>query len=340
MTSNVTQSDAIAIAGAPEIPGLTFRHFRGESDFPKMVAVIDASSKADTIERVASVEEVTATYAHLTNCDPATDMIFAEIDGEVIGYTRVTHWQEDATKIRIYLSFGFLKPQWRHKGIGTTMLKHNQQRLREIAAKHPDEDEKFFQGWTTESEVGATQLLLKDGYKPITYGAMMVRPDLENIPDAPLPAGLEVRPVEESHYREIWEAEHEAFRDHYGYSSEVGTFEEFLADPDNRNPELWKIAWDRDRVVGQVRSFINAEENAEFNQKRGWTESISVRREWRRKGVARALLCMSLQVLKDQGMTDAALGVHTENPNGAFQLYQSVGFRVHRMSTEYRKPME
>jgi ribosomal protein S18 acetylase RimI-like enzyme len=340
MTSNVTQSDAIEIADAPQIPGLTFRHFRGESDFPKMVAVIDVSSKADHIERVATVEEVSAQYAVLTNCDPATDMIFAEMNGEVIGYGRVTHWQEDATKLRIYLSFGFLMPAWRRKGIGTAMLKHNQQRLREIAAEHPDDGEKFFQGWADEPQVGANKLLLADGYKTVTYGAMMVRPDLENIPDVALPEGLELRPAREEDFRAIWEADHEAFRDHYGYSSENNTFEEFLISPDNRNPELWKIAWDGDRVAGQVRSFINEEENAEFNQKRGWTESISVRREWRRKGVARALLCMSLQVLREQGMTDAALGVHTENPNGAFQLYESVGFRVHRMSTEYRKPMD
>jgi ribosomal protein S18 acetylase RimI-like enzyme len=37
-------------------------------------------------------------------------------------------------------------------------------------------------------------------------------------------------------------------------------------------------------------------------------------------------------------MTEAALGVHMENPHEALRLYESVGFRVTQRSTEYRKP--
>ena len=38
---------------------------------------------------------------------------------------------------------------------------------------------------------------------------------------------------------------------------------------------MWKIAWAGDTVVGQVKSFINAEENAEMGYLRGYTEYIS-----------------------------------------------------------------
>ena len=36
-----------------------------------------------------------------------------------------------------------------------------------------------------------------------------------------------------------------------------------------------------------VRNFINHKENQEANRKRGYTENISVRRPWRRQGIAR-----------------------------------------------------
>jgi hypothetical protein len=39
-------------------------------------------------------------------------------------------------------------------------------------------------------------------------------------------------------------------------------------------------------------------------------------------------------------MTETALGVDTQNPNGALQLYESMGFRPVRRNTVYRKPME
>src|SRR5574342_528404 len=93
--------DQIDIAEAPSIPGLTFRRFRGDSDFPKMAAVINSSAEADGIERVDTVEEVRKNYGRLVNSDPAADMVFAEIGGEVVGYSRVFWYQEEATKNRL-----------------------------------------------------------------------------------------------------------------------------------------------------------------------------------------------------------------------------------------------
>jgi ribosomal protein S18 acetylase RimI-like enzyme len=64
-----------------------------------------------------------------------------------------------------------------------------------------------------------------------------------------------------------------------------------------------------------------------------------VRRPWRRQGLARALIARSLHVLRERGMDHAALGVDAENPNGALQLYRSMGFQVVKVFTTYRKPL-
>lgn len=89
-----------------------------------------------------------------------------------------------------------------------------------------------------------------------------------------------------------------------------------------------------------VQNFINEEENKEYGRKRGYTEGISVRRPWRRQGLAKALIARSFRVLKDLGMTEAALGVDADNPNGALQLYRSMGFQVVKRHTTYRKPVD
>ena len=74
--------DYYDLPNAPSIPGLRFRHFRGESDYPYMEKAIAASADADKVERATTIEEIANSYAHLNNCDPYKDMIFAEIEGE------------------------------------------------------------------------------------------------------------------------------------------------------------------------------------------------------------------------------------------------------------------
>ena len=57
-------------------------------------------------------------------------------------------------------------------------------------------------------------------------------------------------------------------------------------------------------------------------------------------GLARALIARSFHVLKKQGMTEAAIGVDTENPSGALRLYEGMGFRPVKRNSVYRKLME
>jgi mycothiol synthase len=155
-----------------------------------------------------------------------------------------------------------------------------------------------------------------------------------------LPEGVEVREVKPEHYHAIWHAEAEAFLDHWGAEPiDEEDYPRWL-DQTPFQPHLWRVAWDGDEVVGMVRNYIDEESNARFNRKRGYTEDISVRRQWRRKGVARALIARSFVVHKEQGMTEAALSVDTENPNGALQLYESMGFEVTKRGAAYRKAME
>jgi ribosomal protein S18 acetylase RimI-like enzyme len=45
-------------------------------------------------------------------------------------------------------------------------------------------------------------------------------------------------------------------------------------------------------------------------------------------------------MLREQGMEEAALGVDAENPNGAQNLYASLGFREVQRYTIYRKPLD
>ena len=128
-------------------------------------------------------------------------------------------------------------------------------------------------------------------------------------------------------------------QDHWGAQAWRDEWlEEWMEDP-TFDPHMWQVAWDGDQVAGTVLNFVNAKENEEYKRERGYTEHISVRRPWRRQGLARALIAHSFQVLKDRGMSEAALGVDAENPSGAPRLYESMGFRKVKQSMTFRTPL-
>jgi mycothiol synthase len=329
----------IAVPGAPALADLVFRRFRGEADYPVMVGILDACNAADRLEFINSVEEVAWVFAHLTNCDPCRDMLFADVDGEAVAFSRVW-WVEESTGERLYISLGFVHPQWRHRGLGRAMLGYNEHALRNIARDHPAGIPKVFRVWATDSEEGAQALFATAGYEPVRHYIEMRRPIGRPLPDAPLPEGLEVRPVEPGHIRAIWGAMWEARRDHWGYAEP--TEQDYQRWTRGRLfvPSLWKVAWDGEQVAGMVLNRLDQEQNEKYQRKRGYTQDIFVRQPWRRRGLARSLLVQSIQMLREMGMEETALGVDTQNPSGALVLYESVGYQAARRHTFFNKEME
>jgi mycothiol synthase len=332
------EKSTIELDNTPDIDGLSFRRFSGEEDFPKMLAVINAGKKVDQIERGETLQDVINTYTHLINCDPYQDMIFAEIHGEMVAYNR-GFWRVEVGGKRIFQHFGFLLPAWRRRGIGEAMMAGIERRLHDIAKGLPRDAACLYESIAEEKEIGAQTLLEGRGYQAVRHEFTMVRPNLEDIPISPLPAGIEVRPVLEEHLDTIRTASLEAFRDHWGYSEALEPSVDQWRNSPNFDPSLWKVAWDGDQVVGMVLGYVNRQENEEYQRLRGWTENICVRRPWRKRGIAQALIIESLVELKKRGYKEAALGVDTENLSGALRLYQRMGYQAVSRNTIYRKPM-
>jgi mycothiol synthase len=324
---------------APDPPGLGFRRFRGEADLPAMLAVYGAAHDADGLEEVTTLEQLKLNYATLVNCDPARDIVLAEVDGEVVAYARV-FWSDLVEGGRSYECFGFVHPAWRRRGIGGAMFRHNEARLREIAAGHPGVGPKWLASEGVDADPGNDTMLTRAGYEPVRWFYDMVAPSLEGIAAPPMPDGLELRAATRDQYRAVWDAEAEAFRDHWGETEWTETdWERFLADPQNQDPRFWRVGWDGDRIAGVITTVVPVEENERFGRRRVYVSGVSVRRPWRRRGLARALLASSLVGAREAGYTSASLGVDSDSPTGATRLYESLGFAPERTFTSYRKPL-
>jgi len=148
-----------------------------------------------------------------------------------------------------------------------------------------------------------------------------------------------ILPAAASQYRSVWDAWEEGYRDHWGYAPREE--KDFVAWTQSRRfqPELWKIAWDGERVAGMVLNYVDERRNDWVGIKSGYTQDIFVLPPWRRRGLARKLLTESIRMFADMGMEETLLAVDSENPYRANDLYESLGYRPYRKYYVYRKPL-
>ncbi len=100
-SDDLSSEQWVMLRDAPSIPNLRFRHFKGESDYPHMVAVAEGANEVDQLELVISVEDVAREFKYSESWDPYQDLLFAEVDDKVIGFTRLW-WSKDPSGIYLY----------------------------------------------------------------------------------------------------------------------------------------------------------------------------------------------------------------------------------------------
>ena len=325
------------MATAITTTGLRLRPFAGEADLPEMVRLHNAEAEADGLHQRTSLDELAAHVRHPSESFmPARDITIAELDGRVVGVA--SREAIDTTDgFREYRLDGEVDPAYRRRGIGRALLVESQNRHRQAAATDGSPRTRIFGSWSNERQAGDVALLESMGFERARWFFEMVRPDLGDVPDIPLPDGLELRPIDRSMARQVWAADVEAFQDHWGgFDGSEEHLQRWLDTP-AMDVSIWVVAYDGDEVAGGVLNVIDPEQNAALGVERGWLQSVFTRRPWRRRGLATALIAKSLIVLRERGMTSAALAVDADNPSGALGLYEGLGFAVDSRSTAWRK---
>jgi GNAT superfamily N-acetyltransferase len=322
----------------PDVPGLAFRRVRVPGDFTAIAGVMLRSREADSVGLLVTTEEVRATFEHPVQFDPHLDALIVEVRGEPVGYVRVS-WDRQRDGTRLYGHWDHLVPEWRGRGLREAMLRWADARRARIASAQPGSGPRYLQTMVAEPEAERIAALEAGGYRPARWFFEMLRQGLDDVPDRPLPPGIEVRPATPDHYRAVLMAAMEAFTEEWdGVEPSEERLEGWLASP-LTDPSLWQVAWDGDTVVGTVLPFINREENARYSRRWGYTESIMVREGYRGRGIAKALIARALVAVRERGMEAANLGVDSENRSGALRLYEGMGYRPYRRWVIYRKPL-
>ncbi|MCQ3935546.1 MAG: hypothetical protein DPW18_00730 [Chloroflexi bacterium] len=249
--------------------------------------------------------------------NPETDAFVVQTaDGRIVGYSELVNAKDHA-----HLNAdAYFHPDF--KNIGERLLSRILERARqEVPLAAPGL--RVFVRSTIDGrdEIGKT-LHASLGFSPVRHHWRMEINLSEAPPAAVFPAGIQLRPFDkEAHARLVWEAENEAFSEHWG--SHDATFEEWsfrkFGKPEF-DPALWLIAWDGDRIAG-------------FSQNRyrmgiGWVGTLGVRKPWRKMGLGLALLRHSFGEFYKRGMKTIGLGVDASNATGATRLYERAGMYI------------
>ena len=334
------------ISNPPPLPGLIFRLCRGEADYSAIVEINNLSWPGDDRLDVDTLDYCRETFGSTPNIDVTHDVLMAEVSGRPVAYAIVTWGLHEDGKHKGQRWFdieGTVVPVWRRKGIGRALQNWLEARVRAIAQTQPPAIKQTMTSTTRDKNVGRAALLQQFGFVGIDFWFGMEQSLAKATPGYPLPDGLQVRPVRPEHFRQILKARNDAGHDKPDPSieptdAELAEFSTWATDQLNQY-ELWQVAWDVNEVASMVLNNIDVRGNQELGLNRGFTDPICVRHAWRGRGLAKALIARSLNVLRQAGVERAFLGVDTQNPHGALRLYESMGYVKVKSGTTYQKAM-
>jgi ribosomal protein S18 acetylase RimI-like enzyme len=231
-------------------------------------------------------------------------------------------WADTPSGSDVVIGIGAVHPRWKGRGIGAELLARSESRGQERGAARIHQIALGGDG-------AACELFARHGYAEIRRFYEMAIEQTE----PPPPVEVPVEPVREDELRAFHGALDEAFRDHWEHHPVP--FEEWWgrhADNPNLDLSLWFVIRDGDELAAVTRNEGNRNGG-------GYIGAIGVRRPWRGKGYAKALLLHSFREFFERGMPRVTLGVDAQNPTGATHLYERVGMHVEMENVAFEKAL-
>ena len=298
-------------------------------DLDAVAAVIAAVGMAEYNEVDYTPEDLAHAWRDLDFANDA--WVVLAPDESVMGYADVVPRLPNRYGTRFYVH-----PNDPGQAVATYLVERVEARARQRMGEVPPEYPVLMTHRVAVVNPPLQAVLAAHGYAPMRRFVDM-HIAMNAPPPAPVwPEGITLRPfVPEQDARAVFDAEEEAFADHWGHTPVVeGEFEEWrrgkLEDP-NFDPALWFLALDGDQLAGVLIGVPYPDY--------GWVDTLGVRRPWRQRGLGLALLHAAFGAFYARGLRDAYLGVDADSLTGAPRLYARAGMHVTREYDSYRKEL-
>lgn len=321
------ESAPASLPAPPALEGISWRGL-DRLDLPALAALVAACEEHDDPPYRTSEEELAEDLFDGSACDPDVNTIAGvTADGALVAYARVRALPGHEVNVRVFLGGG-VHPEVRRRGVGTGLVAWQVARARQLLAElHPQVPARI--ATYVEDGMGDQEALLRRaGFEPRRYYTELRRDLALPIPATTIAASLRVEPWTQELDDQVRQAHNEAFADHW--DAEPQTPEAWQEGNSHFAPEWSFVVMDRStdrvRIAGYLLSGRYEQDWPAFGYTVGYTDLLGVRREWRGRRVATALLTTAMRAYAADGMQYAALGVDTESRTGAFGLYEGLGY--------------
>lgn len=252
----------------------------------------------------------------VSHADLARDSWLFERNGELCA----AGWAFRRPASDVLVAVGAVRPACQGQGVGAELA------ARVEAAALASGAARIHQN-AYERDAAAAALFSGRGYRKVRRFFDMVI-ELDTRPPAP---DVRVETMRDGEERAFHATLEEAFLDHWEHHS--WTFDDWWA-RQSRSPTFDPSLWFLVRADGEIAAAAKNEANRHGG---GYVGAIGVRRRWRGRGYAKALLLHTFREFYDRGLRRVTLGVDAENPTGATQLYERVGMHVELEFAVYEK---
>ncbi|WP_082506815.1 GNAT family N-acetyltransferase [Arthrobacter sp. Leaf337] len=311
----------------------------------------DVAAWADLIARTAEVErpvwferaaDLEQILQSKKNHPAANTLLLLDRGSVPRAYARITK-NPDGDKA---YGFGCVDPGWQRRGIGTALLgwlsQRTLERFAEDQGREDNEPSPLLRVHMEQQHEHQQRLLRKEGFHVVRYFNEMHRHlDGVPLPDVRLDDGLELATMRPELSEEVRLAHNAAFRDHWGSEPRDEESWGFTVNDPQARPDLSAVVLDRGSgiVAGYQLASHDPDSAVSRGYSEGYTELLGVRREYRGRGIAQALLADAMRRFAAAGMDRASLDVDSENPTGALALYEKMGYSAVNRSLAWDKEL-
>jgi GNAT superfamily N-acetyltransferase len=230
--------------------------------------------------------------------------------------------------------YGYVHPEHRDRGLGSALVRWGEEWLRARWDRAPQGTRVVAQHYIRATNASALRLMAAHGYSLARRVLVMEIALDAPPPSAAPPAGIALRAFQPGQdERATFDAVEEAFQDMW--ERMPGVFDRWLVmtELERRDPDLWTLAVDEasGAIVGTCLGRTAGE--------RGWIGGVGVRRPWRGRGLALAMLHHTFAAYYRRGIREIGLSVDSDSPSGAPKLYARAGMRVTEEYLLHRKEL-
>ncbi len=304
---------------------LTARSYAGETDLEAIAHFLNDCEWVDQKGDFYSANSLRLEFTE-PGFDPLQDLrIWEDGEGRMVAFSQIYIPPEMLDSADAYLWFR-IHPRERGSFPETDLIAWGERRLRQLA-RQKNLPARLYTG-SREDQHDRLNLLEAHGFIYERAFWDLQRSLIPPIPQPELPEGFTIRLAREFPLQTSVDLYNQSFIDHWNFhAATVEEHQHWLADP-NYRPELDLLAIAPD---GTPAAFCSCGIDPEFNSlndtNEGWIHRLGTRRGFRRQGLGRAMLLVGLNALWEVGVDLAKISVDSQNPNRAYALYQSVGFR-------------